>query len=252
MQEAVKNRREGKTAADLVAAARTMGLGRRMAGLWSEGTLLIGGWSFQVPHRKLVHWYRDGVALGLLGWLCLAAAPTRPRPAVLKAPDVPVACALLCLGYSVGLAYHMVQSQLAWGTPTTNPWYAAAAFPWLVLLVAAGSLSWPLGPLRPLLPALWGATFVAAEATVTWGLMVPTYSGGASGLEALRRLATLQTPLLGTATLAASTVGALALLAAAIVVGWLRPVATLTPTPIPNEPIGKLGKARAAQPRLTR
>ena len=35
-----------------------------------------------------------------------------------------------------------------------------------------------------------------------WGRMIPTYSGGATGLEAFRRLAWLQPGFLGTATMA--------------------------------------------------
>jgi hypothetical protein len=225
-QEVIKNRQDGRTTGELWGAAREAGLGKRVASLWSRDSLFVGGWSFLLPSRRLLRHHAEAVLLGLAGWLWLLAPKARPAWPVFRSGAPAIACVVLCLSYTAALAYHVVQSQLAWGRPTTNPWYASAALPWFILLVAAGGMSWPLGRLRAFVPAALLATFVAAEVTVTWGLMIATYSGGASGAQALRRLAALQPAILGTPTLVAASAGALFLLAAAIVAcgkAWLMP-----------------------------
>jgi hypothetical protein len=141
------------------------------------------------------------------------------------------ACAALAASYTAALVYHAIHSSAALGFPATNAWYAAAAMPWFLVLVAGGALGWPLGPLRFAGPALMGLAFIVAKGTVVWGTMITTYAGGGGGRAGLARLAALQPPGLGTATLFAATVGALALLVAwAVAFGRLRPPTTSAPT----------------------
>jgi hypothetical protein len=54
-----------------------------------------------------------------------------------------------------------------------------------------------------LVAALVGS-YVVSEQSMLWTKMLPTYSGGVAGWEALRRIAQLQPPFLGTATLVAA------------------------------------------------
>jgi hypothetical protein len=54
-----------------------------------------------------------------------------------------------------------------------------------------------------LVAALVGS-YVASEQSMLWTKMLPTYSGGVAGREALRRIAQLQPPFLATATLLAA------------------------------------------------
>ena len=221
MQEAVKNRADGRTTADLIAAALHLNWRVRLSDLWLRTNLLAGGWSFLGTSPRWVMRYTQLVLAGLIGWIWVASAWTRPRPSPFRSVRGLVGCVVLCLGYTAALGYHMAQSQLAWGVPTTNPWYACAATPWFLVLVAGGALCWPLGPLRPALLILLATTFVASEQISVWGAMVTTYSGGAGGMEAFGRLARLQPPLFGTATLLAAGAGVPALFGVTIVL-WAR------------------------------
>ncbi len=131
--------------------------------------------------------------------------------------ETPMACLLLCFSVTVALDYHAVQSKLAWGRSTTGPWYAAAALPWFLILTIAGALAWPSRRLGTALAAVLVGSCWIGEQTLLWTRMLPTYSGGASGWEALRRIAKLQPPFLGTATcLIAVAAGSLLLFAAGI------------------------------------
>lgn len=216
MQEAVANRRNGRTTADLLRTAATFRWAREFQLLWARELFYKGGWSFLRTAPRAVVTFQFLVRLGLAGWAVwglrrllsrrLAGAAVSDRPAgvgpVFVSPVVPALLAVLVAGYSAGLAYHMVQSKLAWGAVTTGPWYACPALPWFLALVAAGGLAWPAGRFRELVP--WGlaATGLAGDLVGTWGWMIPTYATGAGDWpEALRRLAVLQPQALGTATL---------------------------------------------------
>ena len=225
-QEVLKNARDGRTRTELLDAAVQVRWTRQLGQLWISDNLCIGGWSFLRPSRKLTRHYVQATVLGLLGWLWVVSARTRPAPPLFRSPGTGPACAILCLSYTAALAYHTVHSQLAWGIPTTNPWYAAAALPWFVMLVAVGAMCWPLGRLRCALPALLAGLFVTSEAVMAWGQMATTYTGGAGGWLALRRLASLQPAFLGTATLLVATAGAVVAFATAAArcgEAWLRP-----------------------------
>ncbi len=118
---------------------------------------------------------------------------------ILVSKHVPLACFILVLSYMLALAYHTVQSKLAWGRSTTNVWYGAAAIPWLLLLVVSGAAI-GVGSARRfagLISAALVATFAVAESTIILGWMSIGYSAGARGVESFRRLAELQPAWLG-------------------------------------------------------
>ena len=214
MQEAIVNRNAGRTGADLLRTARAIDWPDRIGRLWLHDNLAVGGWSFLRPLPKAFRAYGQAAGFGLLGLACVPFVRRRPTSSRLL-----FGSAIVCAGYTLGLAYHMVQSRLAWGESSTGPWYAAPAYPWFLLLVAVGACAWPLGRYRGL-PGLALVVFqMQAEAAVVWGRMIVVYSGGASGLLSLERLAWLQPKALGTATLVASVAAVLVLAALGFVLG---------------------------------
>jgi hypothetical protein len=213
MQEALANRKAGRTASDLLHVAGHLDWGRRLTLLWLSDNLCVGGWSFLPATVRQIHQYRALTVICLIGWLFAVIPWTRPHPPIFRARSFPILCPIICASYTAALAYHMVQSGLCWGTPTTVAWYACPAYPWILAFVAGGGLAWPLGRFRAVLPALLAVTFVYAESALFLGRMATTYAGGASGREGLRRLAYLQPAPLGTPTLLAASSGAVILLA---------------------------------------
>lgn len=200
MQEAIHNRRQGRSSADLIRTAMTFRWDVRVSRLWLRNTFLVGGWSRLMPNPMWSAAYAWAVALGLMGALGAAAGFLRGKEPRLFSRRCFVYCTLITLSFTGALAYHMVQSKLAWGEPTTCPWYAGPALPWFLWLVAAGGLSWPYAWARLLIPLGLTGLCVVAEQDMIWNQMIPTYSGGVSGLEALHRLARLQPPILGSTT----------------------------------------------------
>ncbi len=181
----------GRTAADLLGTAVGMNWPRLIVSWWARKGLIVGGWSFLLPPRWLVDCYTLLVGLGLCGWVWLVLRRGR---GIFRSATTSAACAALAASYTAGLAYHAIHSTAAGGFATTNAWYAAAAMPWFLALVAGGALCWPLGPLRFAGPALLGLAFVVAEGTVVWGAMTTTYAGGLGGSAGLVRLAAAPDP----------------------------------------------------------
>ena len=194
-----------------------------------------GGWSLIEPAAWVARVYYWAAAAAILGWgwwlARLAIRHLRSRRGLGVPPQglalfepamvfdsawTPLACVLFCSSVTAALEYHAVQSMLAWGQSTTGAWYAAAALPWFQVLVIAGALAWPRR-LGATVAAVLVGSYVACEPTMLWTQMLPTYSGGAAGFGALRRIAQLQPPLLGTFTcLAAASAAGLILIAVGV------------------------------------
>jgi hypothetical protein len=219
-QEAILNHRLGRGPGDLWAIAGAFPWSGWVRWLWLHGALIKGGWSMLEPSAGISRVYYLAVVGGVLGWAwSLAGVVGRhlgvrlPGPrggcetagadSIFDSAWVPLACLLVCSSVTAALGYHGLQTMLASGEGGAQAWYAAAAFPWFQVLVIAGALAWPsrLGP--PLAAVLVG-TYVVSEQSMLWTKMLPTYSGGVAGWEALRRIAQLQPPFLATATLLAA------------------------------------------------
>ncbi|MGE3820985.1 MAG: hypothetical protein AB7I30_16355 [Isosphaeraceae bacterium] len=206
MQEAVINRREGRTTAEFLAATAQFDWFTTIRRLWVRELFFAGGWSALRPFPGAIKAYQFGATLGLVGWGWLGALRLLgPRNQGARAigpfrdPWVPLSFLVIVLSFSAGIGYHMVQSVLAWGQVTTNPWYACPASPWFLGLVVAGGLAWPRGGW--IVPVSLAMAGLAVEFVAIWGSMTYVYSGGATGLEALDRLAWSRPSALGTVTL---------------------------------------------------
>lgn len=246
MQEALVNRAAGRTAADLMHTAAGMDWWRSVVDWWAGKGLIVGGWSFLTPPPRLVNRYALLVGLALAGW---AWTVLGRGERVFRSALTPAACAVLAGCYTAALAYHAVHSTAAWGFSTTNAWYAAAATPWFLALAAGGCVSWPLGRLRFAGPILMTLAFLTAEGAVVWGAMITTYSGGLGGSAGLARLAAVQPPILGTATLFAATLGSAALLAA-WGVAFVRLCAAAQSTPARSIHATKAAQSLHASPSI--
>ncbi len=207
MQEGLVNRSRGKTTGDLVRAAGAFRWDRQVRRLWQRETFFAGGWSNQGPASGWITAYSIAVTAGLLGHVGMVSRLRNRGEPAFRTGLTPLLCVALCLSYSAALGYHTVQSYLAWGKPTTCPWYACAALPWFLALAMGGGRSWPVSVVRTAVPLVTAAICLSTEFVVHWGRMLPTYSGGATGLQALRRLAALQPTFLGTLTLVLAEVG---------------------------------------------
>jgi hypothetical protein len=156
MQEAVINREAGRGTADLIRSMGSIAWREWASNIWLRDSVISGGWSWVGKNERLRSRHETLCAIGLLGWAWIIVPAARRRSLRLfRDPVCPLLCLALCLGYTGALGYHAVQSQLCWGAISTNPWYAAAAYPWFLLLVSGGGFGWPIGRLQCLLP---GAT----------------------------------------------------------------------------------------------
>ncbi len=210
MQEAVANRAAGRGTADLIRTAGVISWHKWAEKLWFRDSLTSGGWSWAGKHEHLRSRHEVLAGLGLLGWAWLILPAVRARIfGLFHDPACPLLCLTLCLAYAGAMGYHAVQSQLCWRSIATNPWYAAAAYPWFLLLVSGGAFAWPVGRLRLLIPAAIAIVFLEVEACTVLGSMTALYAALAPWGEALRRLAFLQPAVFGATTLYAAMAGTL-------------------------------------------
>ena len=172
MQEAVANRAAGRGTADLIRTTARDRLAKWAEKLWFRDSLSSGGWSWAGKHEHLRSRHEFLAGLGLLGWAWLLVPAARARIfGLFRDPACPLLFLTLCLAYAGAMGYHAVQSQLCWGSIATNPWYAAAAYPWFLLLVSGGAFAWPVGRLRAILPAAIALVFIEVEACTVLGSM---------------------------------------------------------------------------------
>ncbi|MDG3003078.1 hypothetical protein [Paludisphaera mucosa] len=231
MQEALENRSKGRGLPELYNAFREFHSVAYGRWLFGQGLFIAGNWSFVLPIDDVLSLhglFLKCAALGLI--LSTAAGVIRgglarvglvfksgqvERKSPIDALATPLICLTVCVGFLGALIYHAVQSALAWGVTTTGPWYASPAIPWFLLLVGMGASGWPRFVAAGLVA---GVVFLslAAEHSMWWLQMLPFYSGGAQGLEALRRITSLQPWYLSMTTCAAAMTVGLVLFASAV------------------------------------
>lgn len=217
MQESVHNRRSGRGVTDLVRAAGSVPWVKWTRNLWLRKNVMAGGWSWAGDNNRMQDRHEVLLAVCLAGWAWTWRRRPRARISATFADQRgPFLCLALCVSYSAALAYHSMQSQLSWRMPTTNPWYAAAALPFFLLLAAAGAYLWPIGRLRFVLPLVIALHYLQTESSVVLGSMTSFYTAQATWTTALARLASLQPAVYGTPTLHCAIFGVVVASALAI------------------------------------
>lgn len=236
MSESIWNHEAGRGLREMLQTLGGFSLFSFFHNIFGKGLLIAGGWSFIQGFPEITDLYSYSVHLALFGWAILLASfgarrlASRRRSGEAGESDglelggrarvfdsgwTPVVCFLICAFYAAGLSFHALQCLLARGTVMTGPWYAAPIIPWFLVLVIAGASYWPRF-VAPVVVAAMLVASVAAEQTMLWVKMLPVYSGGASGLEAFRRITSLQPWYLTTYSCALAGVAASVLLATAV------------------------------------
>jgi hypothetical protein len=183
---------------------------------WWVHDYWAGGWTFLTPPAGLVTAHQLLVAaLALAVVAALALKAVRRRWPIPLGDVAGILVMLACI--NAGLIYHASASYSARGVVLTVAWYAAMGQPWLLILLAAGTVA--LVPRRGVatgLAALLPGLYLVTEAYVLLVRMIPAYGGGLSW-TALQRLASLRPEGLGLPVLLAAQV-----ILAALVVGIAR------------------------------
>ncbi len=201
MQEAVANRAAGRSTWAVLTAAPARLWPVWAASWWVTNGLWVGGWSFLRPPRACVVAYAVAVAVAgsaaVVRWRSLPVSPAARWSALAV-----VACV------HAGLMVHATESFAAWnGRVFTNPWYAAVAVPWWLVLLGCGGLSVPWRDVRRGLLLGVPALFVTTEAVGVLGRMVPAYyAAGLGSPLAWMRMSAIHSTVLGPATLAGAAV----------------------------------------------
>ncbi|MBI1853817.1 MAG: glycosyltransferase family 39 protein [Planctomycetes bacterium] len=197
-QEAILNRGAGETGR-LAQAALELPWIPNVIRIWT--CLWAGGWSMLGTSIDLqrTYWITLALSLGIA-----AGAFTIGKGARLVAPfrvrATPARAALLVGAFFLALGWHMLHSWVAWGTVSTNPWYAIGAIPWLLVVAYAGAAAlptmWPRVAFAGVLAAVYALTTARG-----WVIdMIPEYAAAPFGRTALARLASLQPAWLGEPT----------------------------------------------------
>jgi len=180
MQEAVYNRERGRGMADILAARYQLDPGRVRDILW-YGLLHVGGWSGLRLPATFTEVFRLMLYGGVLAFLAAIYNPARRTIVgrqLAMAWEFPVLY-LLVLGAQ---AYHILQSQTAWGQPTTGTWYGLLGLPCLVWLMLLGPAALGLRWLSTF-AILWTLVFSVGFYWGVFGEQVAFQSHGlASGL----------------------------------------------------------------------
>ena len=215
MQEGLINRENGRGIADLLNTALTINWPRRIGWMWLYGSTWVGGWSFILLGSTLRLTISMILIIMSAGWGWRWVSSKARRIKTFDVSGTPLRLMALVALVSAALGYHMIHSKAAWGFISTNPWYAAFAFPWALTLAYAGSLQWPARRLGPSLALLLMALYWGAEVSGTFFRMLPFYSK-AVGSTALERMASLRPEILDTSTLYVASFLSLFLLGASI------------------------------------
>jgi hypothetical protein len=209
MQETVVNHQAHRHLINILTAMPYRFWQRTTLALWVTEGLWTGGWSF----LRMPHILRNCYMVILFLSAAFFVMGILTRRGRLRLPIDPPHLGMMVLLLACvecGLMYHAAESYSAWsGVITTNPWYAALAIPWWMIVLCAGASTVPRRWDR--LALLWAMPVLCLGAEL-YGLlakMIPFYSATSLGEEALSRLATLHPAGMGIGQmLAAAAVGA--------------------------------------------
>ena len=217
-QESVVVREQGARMADWLRAAGKVNWFDEVNSWWTKGTLWTGGWSFIRPAKLWRTLYALLLWGGAVAWIASVAVPRlRARAAQVTSWRVGMFCLLLVASFTAALAAHAVSSMLAWGVVKTNPWYASAAIPMLLLLVSGGYARALPARYAAIATSAIAAVYLIAELSGMLLRMPVRYTLISLWDGAATRLASMQPAMLGRYTLAGALAMELIILAAVVI-----------------------------------
>lgn len=210
MQEAIMNRAAGRSLPAILMSPPLKIWLVVPRSLWVRNALWVGGWSFlELPHAFGAAYE----AFLAVGGLAVAGSFFRRSSGIRDRNLI-----LLLLGLThAGLMVHAVESYRAFGFVTTNPWYAAVAIPWLLILISSSWIASPFPRAGTAVAFGLAALELIAETCGVWWRMIPFYYRGHDLLEFLDRVSILHPAGLGSGTLLSMTLLLTGLLIAGVV-----------------------------------
>jgi hypothetical protein len=176
-QDSVELTARGSAGSALAASATSLDWWPVIDFLFVPGRVWVGGWSFLPVQATL-----DGVYRWFWGALLVAAAAgalvaLRGRRWRLDRQDTARlgVCAAVVACAALGMAYHAVLSNAAFGRVMTTPWYFMTALPFLFVLVVRGLEA--IHPRAAVVASIaLAALFVAVDLHGTWVQMPAAYA----------------------------------------------------------------------------
>jgi hypothetical protein len=212
MQETIINRQANRRLLDVLTAMPLKDWLRTTKFLWITQGLWTGGWSFlNMPH-VINDSYQIVIVLSALAFSAGILIPACRRRIPIDWSRLWLILFLLA-SVEAGLMYHAAESYSAWsGAIATNPWYAAVAIPWWMILLCIGAWTLPTPWLR--IPLLWSMpiTCVIVELDGLLVRMIPLYSSIPLSAESFHRLAKLHPAGMGSTAIVLATLIAIGLL----------------------------------------
>ncbi len=202
MQEALINKANNIGISDITKAVMNSEVFSDIFKLWTKKSIWVGGWSMlQVTGVRNI--YLILVSISLFSWIYRTISSKKIEPIVQTQSSL--LCFLLCLLTSLSIGWHYIQCIIAWGVDgaTSCPWYLCASLPFFLIFIFDSASRWSARTCVALMLALI-SLYLYADIRGSMAMM-SYYSGGARGVEALGRLATIHPVGLGTQTLVIST-----------------------------------------------
>lgn|SRR6185503_6152827 len=205
-QESIELAADGPVTGKLVASLERLRWGPLIDSLFVPGKPWIGGWSFLPMQKSLADvygWYwrillAAAAAGGVLAMLRRAKQVRGPASAPRTHGGVAAglaASAAAVIFTVLGLIYHAVLSNAAFGQAMTNPWYFMTALPFLFVLLVRG-LEALDHRLATAAPAALAVLFVAIDLDGTWVQMPKSYANTTDAALQWSRLASIHPAIL--------------------------------------------------------
>jgi hypothetical protein len=222
MKAVMINRAKGNGVSEAIASLSEINIAEKLRRIWTRESTWTGGWSF-LSVKKAKNFVELLLYIAMAGWIFHLFRFFR-KP-LLFPTDVSIDLLLLVLCITIALGWKMIQIHLAWGMAGINAWYACVGLPFFLSLAYEGAGGW----------SRWGAIAFGCLMAVTYLFievygaitqMLPTYSGGATGLEAIRRIALFHPGWLGLETIIFTSILFIALFFI-ITLTWLKDMGVL-------------------------
>ena len=203
MKEVMINREKGNGVSEAFASLSKINIAKKLLWVWTRDSTWTGGWSFLAVKKKARKCVKFLIYFASAGWILHLLRSFR-KP-LLFPSGVSINLFLLVLSISIALGWKMVQTYLAWGMSGTNAWYACIGLPFFLIMAYEGAGGWGRwGAIA--FGGLMTATYLFAEIHGAFNRMLPAYSGGATGLEAIRRIALFHPIWLGLETIVITSI----------------------------------------------